>query len=122
MIRFATAVVLGSAVALGLLFLMQALIATGQSAFTKAEKTRVVDFVRVEREETVESKRDRRPDRPPNPDEPPPQAPQPSLDNAADTGEATQAVQVAEQAPVAVPEGGDGCLCRVRVHRWCGGW
>ncbi len=103
-IRFAIAVVLGAAVAFGLLFLMQALIATGHSALTETEDARVVDFVRVEREETVERKRDRRPDRPPNPDAPPPEAPQPSLDNAADSAEASQAVRVSEQAPVPVAE------------------
>ncbi len=101
MLRFLISVVLGLSVALGLLFLMQALIATGHSAFTKAETTRIVDFVRVEREETIEHKRTK-PDRPPNPDEPPPEAPQPSMDDSADAGASGQVVQASHQVSVPV--------------------
>jgi protein TonB len=104
MIRFLIALVLGSLVAFGLLFIMQALVASGQSAITKTERTRIVDFVRVEREETVQRKREK-PDRPPNPDEPPPEAPQPSVDNTTSQGDSTQAVQTIQQnAPVPVSQ------------------
>jgi protein TonB len=103
MVRVAIALVLGALVAFGLLFLMQALIATGETAITETESTRIVDFVRVKREERLESKRSK-PDRPPNPDEPPPEAPQPSMDSStADTGEA-QAVQAVHDAPVPVAD------------------
>jgi len=75
----------GSAVTFGLFFLMQALIASGQSASTKAVSGRVVDFVRVKREETLE-RRQNKPQRPSNPEAPPPDAPQPSIDQSADMG------------------------------------
>ena len=101
MIRLVVAIVLGSAVAFGLLFLMQALIASGHSAITETERTRIVDFVRVQREETVERKRSK-PERPPNPDEPPPQAPQPSMDSTADMAGGAQVVEAAHDAPVSV--------------------
>ncbi len=63
MVRFLIAVVLGALVAFGLFFMMQALIATGQRALTEDKSTRIVDFVRVKREERLESKRSK-PDRP----------------------------------------------------------
>jgi protein TonB len=94
MVRLVIAIVLGAAVTFGLFFLMQALVASGQSAITKAEKVRVVDFVRVQREETTEYKRSK-PQRPPNPDEAPPDAPQPSVADSVDAG-ATQAIAVSE--------------------------
>ncbi len=80
---------------------MQALVATGQQAITESKSTRIVDFVRVKREERLESKR-AKPDRPPNPDEPPPEAPQPSMDQSTgDRGE-THSVQAVHDAPVPV--------------------
>jgi protein TonB len=104
MFRAFIAVVLGLLVAFGLLFLMQALIATGQAAISEAKSTRIVDFVRVKREERLESKRSK-PDRPPNPDQPPPEVPQPSMDDAAaDLGEGVQAVEATHNAPVPVAE------------------
>jgi protein TonB len=99
--RLLVAILLGAVVAFGLLFLMQALIASGQSAITETKSTRIVDFVRVQREETIESKRSK-PDRPPDPDEPPPQAPQPSMDHGSDMAQGAQAVQVTHDAPVPV--------------------
>ena len=83
--KIVPAVIAGSAVTFGLFFLMQALIASGQSVMTSAQDGRVVDFVRVEREETVERRRSK-PRRPSNPEAPPPDAPQPSLDQRADIG------------------------------------
>ena len=101
MLRAVIAVVLGALVAFGLLFLMQALIATGQQAITESESTRIVDFVRVKREERLESKR-AKPERPPNPDEPPPEAPQPSMDRSTGDGGETHSVQAVHDAPVPV--------------------
>ncbi len=100
MVRFLIAVVLGLFAALGLLFLMQALIASGHSAFTKIESSRVVDFVRVEREESIERKRSK-PERPPNPDEPPPEAPQPSMSSSTSTSATSEAVRASYD--VAIP-------------------
>jgi len=102
MIRFFVSILLGLAVAFGLLFLMQALIASGKDAASENEKVRIVDFVRVQREETIEHKRSK-PDRPSNPDEPPPEAPRPSMDNTADLGgTGGQVVEAVHDAPVAV--------------------
>lgn len=103
MLRLLVAVVLGSFVATGLFFLMQALVASGQAAITEEPSTRIVDFVRVKREERLESKR-AKPDRPPNPDDAPPEAPQPSMDNAADLGNSTQTVSAGHNAPVPVSD------------------
>jgi protein TonB len=104
MVRVVVAVVLGAFVAFGLLFLMQALIASGQAAITETKSTRIVDFVRVKREERLESKRSK-PDRPPNPDEPPPEAPQPSMDDAAaELGDGVQAVGAVHDDAVPVAQ------------------
>lgn len=103
MLRTVIAVVLGSFVAAGLLFLMQALIASGQTAIVDKESTRIVDFVRVKREERLESKR-AKPDRPPNPDDAPPEAPQPSMENTGDFGDSVQSVQANQSAPVPVSD------------------
>lgn len=104
MVRLIVATVLGAAVAFGLFFLMQALIASGHSAITGTERVRIVDFVRVQREETVEHKRSK-PQRPPNPDEAPPDAPQPSVADSVDSG-GTQAIGVGE-AEATLADAGD---------------
>ncbi len=102
MVKLLIAVVLGLAVAFGLLLLMQALIATGESALTNVEKTRVIDFVRVQREETIERRRDK-PDRPASPNEPPPEAPQPSLSSSVAQGE-SQGIMETAAAEIAGPD------------------
>jgi len=101
MLRGIIAVILGALVAFGLLFMMQALVASGRTAIVEKPTTRIVDFVRVKREERLESKR-AKPDRPPNPDDAPPEAPQPSMDNAADLGDGAATVQAVHNAPVPV--------------------
>ena len=103
MLRAIVAVVLGALVAFGLLFLMQALVASGQTAITDKPSTRIVDFVRVKREERLESKR-AKPDRPMNPDDAPPEAPQPSMDNSGDFGDSAQVVEASHSAPVPVSD------------------
>jgi protein TonB len=97
MLKKLIAVAAGAAVTFGLLFLMQALIATGQSAMTEELKTRIVDFVRVQRAETLE-RRESKPERPSNPEAPPPDAPQPSLNQNVDN--LGQAVGGLDFAPV----------------------
>ena len=78
--RFVTASSLGVAVTLGLLFIMQLLIATGEGAVTNTENFRLGDFVRVERNEIIETKKEK-PEKPPEP-EMPPEMPSPDqLDN-----------------------------------------
>lgn len=65
--RFGTAISIGAAVTFGLLFLMQLMIATGRGALTDRSDFRIVDFVRVEREQMVETKKDK-PEKPPEPE------------------------------------------------------
>jgi protein TonB len=89
----------GLAAAFALLFLMQALIASGEQALTSGVTKRVVDFVRVEREETLE-RRQSKPQRPSKPEAAPPDAPQPSLNQTADVG--TQALGALGAGPVDV--------------------
>ncbi len=74
--RYATSIGLGTAVTFGLLFIMQLLIATGRGALTEASTFRVIDFVRVERNEIIETKKEK-PEKPPEP-ETPPEMPSPS--------------------------------------------
>ena len=102
-LKLIAAVVAGAIVASGLLFLMQALIASGQTAITEVSVTRVVDFVRVKREERLESKR-AKPDRPPNPDQPPPEAPQPSMNESTSLGGEATTVEASHNAPVPVAD------------------
>ena len=80
--RFATAVAFGGAVTFGLLFIMQLLIATGEEAVTDAERIRLDEFVRVERNEVIETKK-QKPEKPPEP-ELPPEMPEPQASNQFD--------------------------------------
>lgn len=97
MLKKLLAVVAGSTVTFGLLFLMQALIASGQTAIQDRETARVVDFVRVQREERLERKK-AKPDRPSQPQAPPPDVPQPSVDQSFDAD--TRASTAVEFSPV----------------------
>ncbi|MDJ0653872.1 MAG: energy transducer TonB [Xanthomonadales bacterium] len=80
MVRSGIAFFLSIAVTFGLLFLMHILIATGQKAFSESKGGRIVDFVRVKRDETVERKKPK-PKKPQQPEQPPPDMPQPQMDN-----------------------------------------
>ena len=101
MLRIVISVVAGFAVAFGLLFMMQALIASGHSAMTEIKSSRIVDFVRVKREERLERSR-AKPDRPPNPDAAPPAAPQPSLGNTSGSMAQSTAVQASHETDISV--------------------
>lgn len=78
MLRVLIALVLAAAITLGLFFLMQALIGSAGDGLNEAPKGRVLDFVRVPKEETVQ-KKDRKPKKPPKPKDPPPQMQQPQM-------------------------------------------
>lgn len=69
--RYSTAIGVGVLVTLGVLFTMQALIVAPKGRLDESGSRHFVDFVRVEREETVERK-DRKREKPPEPDMPPP--------------------------------------------------
>ena len=82
--RYAAAVALGSLVTLGVLFIMQILIASPQAKLDESGIRHFVDFVRVQREETVQ-RAERRRDKPTAPDAPPPQTIQPRTDATDET-------------------------------------
>lgn len=68
--RYGISIGVALAVTFGLLFLMQLLIASGQSATEDRHDVRWLDFVRVNRPQIVETKREK-PEKPPEPAEPP---------------------------------------------------
>lgn len=79
-IRYVIGLSLGAVVTLGLFYLMQWLIHTDETGLTEGPAGRIVDFVRVEEDESVEQ-RDRKPEPPPPPDEPPPDTPDAEFDS-----------------------------------------
>jgi len=93
LVRYAIAIVIGSLVTLGVLFTMQLLIASPQSKLDESGSRHFVDFVRVEREETLQRK-NRRPEKPLAPEAPPQEAIQPRTD-------AVEESEVAVEVPVA---------------------
>lgn len=87
-VRLLSALVLAAVVTVALLYGMQALIKSGDSAITDPAQGSVLDFIRLKQEETVQQK-ERKPKKPPKPQEPPPPMDQPQLSPAtADTGDA----------------------------------
>jgi len=81
--RYAAAIGIGASVTFGLLFIMQYMIASGQNAIGDDGAFRIVDFVRVERNEVIETKKEK-PDKPPEPDVQP-DMPDPELNNFEST-------------------------------------
>lgn len=81
-VRLAASIVIGSAVTFGLLFAMQLMIASGEDAYSDAGAFHAVDFVRVERAQTIETK-EPKPERPLQP-ETRPDIPAPQFDTAFD--------------------------------------
>ena len=77
--RYAFSIVMGSVVTLGLLFIMQILIESGEDAISKQRERFTLDFVRVRRNENVNTQ-DITPDKPPKPPEVPPEIPPQDLD------------------------------------------
>ena len=86
--RIIIALALAASITLGLLYGMQALIQSGDSALTEPPQGNVLDFVRLKQEETVQ-KKERKPNKPPKPQEPPPPMEQPQMaPQTADTASA----------------------------------
>jgi protein TonB len=79
-VRYIISIVSGVAVTFGLLFLMQFLIETGESALTDPQKRYFLDFVRVKKQEIVNVE-EPKPEKPPKPQQPPPDTPPPSQDD-----------------------------------------
>lgn len=82
--RYAAALAMGALVTLGVLFSMQALIATPRSNLDDSGSRHFVDFVRVERQEIVQRK-DRKPDKPAQVESPPTETVQPRVDSIEPT-------------------------------------
>jgi protein TonB len=75
--RFAAAIGIGAGVTFGLLFVMQYMTTSGQNAIDSSRVNRIVDFVRIQRDETIEEKKEK-PEKPPEP-EVQPEMPEPQL-------------------------------------------
>jgi periplasmic protein TonB len=69
-VRYAIAVLLGTAVTFSLLLVMQLMIDAGQGAITDTRSVALVDFVRVERTQEVQTQ-ERKAEKPPEPQQPP---------------------------------------------------
>ncbi|MBN1240333.1 MAG: protein TonB, partial [Gammaproteobacteria bacterium] len=78
--RYGVAIGIGAAVTFGLLFVMQLLIASGRGELADDKNARIVDFVRVERENVVETKKEK-PEKPPEPEKQPETPQNNNMDN-----------------------------------------
>lgn len=78
--RYAFAIVVGVAVTLSLLFVMQLLIVTGKAALTEPSERYMLEFVRVRRNENINTD-DYTPEKPPKPPEVPPEVPPQDFDS-----------------------------------------
>lgn len=90
--RYGIAVGIGAAVTFGLLFLMQLLIASGRGDLNDASDRRMVDFVRVERQQLIETK-ERKPEKPPEPER------QPDMPDNSNMDQFNNALAVSMSAP-----------------------
>ena len=84
--RLLIGVLVGFFVTLFLFWLMQYMIETADRSLDESDRGSLVDFVRVERDETIK-RRQVKPEKPPPPEEAPPQPPTPQLDNLDPTAE-----------------------------------
>lgn len=97
--RFVTGVTLAVFVTLGLLWTMQYLIATADRSLDESSAGRMIDFVRLKRDETVQRKSSK-PAKPPAPKAPPPEPPQPKMDDITPQAEKLDIVAVDVDAEV----------------------
>jgi len=78
--RYAISIAVGVAVTLGLLYIMQLLIRTGEAALTEPRQRYMLEFVRVRRNENLNTD-DFQPEKPPKPPEVPPETPPQEMDD-----------------------------------------
>lgn len=78
--RYIISIVVGLAVTVSLLFVMQLLIVTGKQALTDPRERHKLEFVRVKRNENLNVE-DIVPEKPPKPPETPPETPPQDMDN-----------------------------------------
>lgn len=86
MLRLLIAIVLAAVITLSLFFLMQALIASGDKTLSEPPVGKVLDFVRVPKEENVQKKENKL-KRPPKPEAPPPEMEAPQMDSSKPDGQ-----------------------------------
>jgi protein TonB len=94
-LRLIIGLVFGLVVTLFLFWFMQYMIETADRSLDESSRGALVDFVRVERDESIK-RRQAKPEKPPPPEAPPPQPPAPQLENLDPTAEkiAVQAAPV----------------------------
>ena len=85
-VRIVIGVVFGLVITLFLFWFMQYMIVTADRTLDEGRTGALVDFVRVQRDESIE-RRQPKPKKPPPPEAPPPQPPTPQLDNLDPTAE-----------------------------------
>lgn len=111
--RYLIALGLAVGVTFVILWGMQTLIAGGNDAMTEPPKGRMLDFIRLQQDETV-TKKERKPSKPEKPKTPPPQTMQPQVAQTnANTNNATTNFSADIQADVSIGSGlsldsGDG--------------
>ncbi len=69
-IRFGTSILVASAITFGLFYLMHLLITNENVELSEDKSTRIIDMIRVKKDEVIE-RIDRKPEKPPEPEEPP---------------------------------------------------
>ena len=106
--RFGIAIAIGASITFGLLFVMQLMIAHGRGAITDEDRFRIVDFVRVERENVVETKKEK-PDKPPEPEKRP-DMPSP------DSGDSFNSSIAVSMAAPTMSTGSSKCIRTNRVY------
>ncbi|MCW8878349.1 MAG: TonB family protein [Kangiellaceae bacterium] len=79
--KYVNAVVIALVVTAALFFTMRALIESGDASFEEKRERRQLDFVEVQRDESIQ-KKDRKPKKPPKPEDTPPPLEQPQMESA----------------------------------------
>ena len=79
-LRLFVGLIFGACVTVGLLWVMQHLIASADRTLIEEARVYLVDFVRVEREEVIQ-RREIKPRKPQTPEQPPPNPPSPQMDS-----------------------------------------
>ena len=71
-LRYLSALILGVLISLGLFFLMQSLIDSGEQNKNASSEGQIMEFIRIREDETLSIKDRRKPQKPKPPKEPPP--------------------------------------------------
>ena len=107
MIRYIIAIAMSAAITFGLLFLMQFLISVSKGGISEGRNVHFVDFVRVQRDESIDTKKPK-PKKPQKVDQPPPDMPQPQLDNINPDATGVSVAPVGVDADMDIGIGGFG--------------